>query len=604
MRKTLLIICIVLMSFFVNAQCPLKEAVDFSAKDYDGNDINLFEILDRGQYVLINFFCTTSEQCQKIVPNVVEAYKAMGSNKHDVFFMEISSADNSYAIEQWVASYGVEYPTIYPTSGGTHGGDAIYNMYQIPFYPVLILIAPDREIVIQDLWPVTSSQSIIDALVAFDIEKPETPKDTDYRNVIIEEFTGRDCGNCPAGHRVANQIAASNPGRVFPINIHAGKYSPTTYPNLNTEDGNTILSGFDVPGYPTGNVNRTSMTAIGREKWSSQSNKQLEQLAEVLVDGQVEIDKDARVAEIKVNLSYVLDTVPNTNYLPVMLLRAFLRGSQSEGASNPDQYADGQYCHMHVLRDVVTSTWGDKISNITSGSKITKTYTYEIPEVIGSPNGVEVDLDNIYFLAVVTEKYQGVPTCPVLNVNKLQNVINSDEDPENPEEPITLSAPKNVDASPASTSSIIVKWDAVESALSYNIYRDGSFIANVTNLSYADKDLKNNTEYCYMVTSCHDDMESDLSERVCAKTLGEGIEECKNNFKIYPNPVNDRLYIETVTEFEEVEIYNIVGVMLGQWTMDNGHHTMSLDISDLNAGVYFVKIKTNDNEVVNRIVKQ
>ena len=38
------------MSFFVNAQCPLKEAVDFSAKDYDGNDINLFEILDRGQY--------------------------------------------------------------------------------------------------------------------------------------------------------------------------------------------------------------------------------------------------------------------------------------------------------------------------------------------------------------------------------------------------------------------------------------------------------------------------------------------------------------------------------------------------------------------------
>ena len=42
----------------------------------------------------------------------------------------------------------------------------------------------------------------------------------------------------------------------------------------------------------------------------------------------------------------------------------------------------------------------------------------------------------------------------------------------------------------------------------------------------------------------------------------------------------------------------------GQWTMDNGHHTMSVDISDLNAGVYFVKIKTNDNEVVSRIVKQ
>ena len=50
---------------------------------------------------------------------------------------------------------------------------------------------------------------------------------------------------------------------------------------------------------------------------------------------------------------------------------------------------------------------------------VTKTYEYAIPEIIGDPNGVTVDLDNIYFIAFVTEKYQGMPTRPILNVNRL-----------------------------------------------------------------------------------------------------------------------------------------------------------------------------------------
>lgn len=56
------------------------------------------------------------------------------------------------------------------------------------------------------------------------------------RNVIIEEFTGRNCGYCPDGHRIANEIMANNPGRVWAINVHAGGYAPTSYPNFNNSD--------------------------------------------------------------------------------------------------------------------------------------------------------------------------------------------------------------------------------------------------------------------------------------------------------------------------------------------------------------------------------
>ena len=258
-----------------------------------------------------------------------------------------------------------------------------------------------------------------------------------YRNVLIEEFTGKYCGYCPDGHRIANEIAAANPGKVFPINIHAGAYSITDYPNLNTTDGNAIMNGFNVAAFPSGNVNRNSNSAIGRFDWESETNSQLSQLTEVNIAGNVAINSVTRQAEITVELDYLSNSNYSTNYLTIMMLQDSIWGSQSNGSLNPEQYVDGQYCHMHVLRDVITNTWGDAITPTTAGTHITKKYIYEIPEVIGTPNGVEVDLDNIYFLAFVTEKQDGTPTRPVLNVNKLE----LSKVPDNPDDDNTATAP-------------------------------------------------------------------------------------------------------------------------------------------------------------------
>ena len=244
-----------------------------------------------------------------------------------------------------------------------------------------------------------------------------------YRNVLIEEFTGRNCMWCPNGHKIANQIAADNHGRVFPINIHAGDYSPTSYPNLNTSDGEKILNGSIVTAFPSGIINRSTSSSIFTDEWEAQTAEQLSQLAEVNIDGKVVINPDTRVAAITVELEYTSSSVNNTNYLTIMMLQDSIFGSQSGSNYNPVQVINGEYCHMHVLRDVITPTWGDAVSPATAGSHIVKTYTYEIPEIIGNPNGVEVDLDNIYFLAFVAETHIGTSTRPILNVDKLENVI-------------------------------------------------------------------------------------------------------------------------------------------------------------------------------------
>ena len=249
------------------------------------------------------------------------------------------------------------------------------------------------------------------------------------RNVILEEFTGRGCGYCTDGHRIANQIMANNPGRVWAINIHAGGYAQTSYPNMITQDGNTIHGGFTISGYPTGVVNRTTSAGIDRGQWSGQASTQMNQASECNIAGAVMINPQTRVATITVEVYYTGNSAYDENYLTVAMLQDSILGSQADyGNYNPSQWLNGQYVHMHILRDVITSSaWGEAISPTTEGTLITKTYEYQIPESIGSPNGVDVVLDHIFFLAWVAERQQGNAYRPILTACELEQSNMTDE---------------------------------------------------------------------------------------------------------------------------------------------------------------------------------
>ena len=208
------------------------------------------------------------------------------------------------------------------------------------------------------------------------------------------------------------------------INIHAGGYAPTSYPNMITQDGNTIHGGFSISGYPTGVVNRSTSNGIDRGQWNNQANNQMSQASECNVGGLVVVNPETRMATITVEVYYTGNSTVDQNYLTVAMLQDSILGSQSDyGNYNPTQWLGNQYVHMHILRDVVSeSAWGDPISPTTQGTLITQTYEYQIPEVIGSPNGVDVDIDNIFFLAWVSERQQGNAYRPILTGCELDMV--------------------------------------------------------------------------------------------------------------------------------------------------------------------------------------
>jgi len=93
---------------------------------------------------------------------LVEAYELFGCNTADVVIISISvddDEDNAVCIA-YNESHGIPFPTI---SGVEGNGDAIGNTYGISPIPTYILIAPNHDIVEQDIWPASSVQHFINA---------------------------------------------------------------------------------------------------------------------------------------------------------------------------------------------------------------------------------------------------------------------------------------------------------------------------------------------------------------------------------------------------------------------------------------------------------
>ena len=149
------------------------QAPDFLATDCHGNEIHLYDILDHGQYVFLDFFHYTCGPCREQAPFVVESYRYYGCNRHDVYYMEVSYIDNDERCLLWCEEFGIEYPTISKNGGG----DEVQLAFHTQYDPFVLLIAPDHSIVLNS-WAnsfgyegINSLQSIIDALEPFEIEQ-------------------------------------------------------------------------------------------------------------------------------------------------------------------------------------------------------------------------------------------------------------------------------------------------------------------------------------------------------------------------------------------------------------------------------------------------
>lgn len=67
---------------------------------------------------------------------------------------------------------------------------------------------------------------------------------------------------------------------------------------------------------------------------------------------------------------------------------------------------------------------------------------------------------------------------------------------------------------------------------------------------------------------------------------------------IYPNPVKNKITIDTNLTLEKAELYNITGKLISTY------YSKTLDVSELNSGVYLLKIHANSKTITKKIIKE
>lgn len=72
-----------------------------------------------------------------------------------------------------------------------------------------------------------------------------------------------------------------------------------------------------------------------------------------------------------------------------------------------------------------------------------------------------------------------------------------------------------------------------------------------------------------------------------------------NSVKLYPNPVNDKLFIKSDNAIDSITIYNVSGQIIKQTEIFSN----VIDVSGLNAGLYFINIKSDNRENIKKFIK-
>jgi hypothetical protein len=82
------------------------------------------------------------------------SYERYGCNQGEIYYISIDFNDT----DAEVLTYETQYGGLFPSASGIEGGgNAVVSDYGIPGFPTVVLIAPDRSIVSQDIFPVTET---------------------------------------------------------------------------------------------------------------------------------------------------------------------------------------------------------------------------------------------------------------------------------------------------------------------------------------------------------------------------------------------------------------------------------------------------------------
>jgi hypothetical protein len=242
----------------------------------------------------------------------------------------------------------------------------------------------------------TIHYSLFTILISCDkIKPPYTEKGSNIitdttkyvKHVLLEEFTGFKCGNCPAAHKKLEELELIYGVKLISYALHTGYFAlPDGSGNYTTDfrcqTGNDIDNKFKISqlSLPQGMINRITIDnnkAIDMNTWEENINN----ILQTAPKADLKIFNYFETSSLRLSSSIFITILDTINH-PVVLSAYVVEDSISDWQYdfNPSPHDIQNYIHRNVLRGSLNGSWGDTLKNMSfqKGQLFNKNYQYTL----------------------------------------------------------------------------------------------------------------------------------------------------------------------------------------------------------------------------------
>lgn len=243
-------------------------------------------------------------------------------------------------------------------------------------------------------------------------------------NVLMEEFSGVRCVNCPEGNAKTKALHSANPSRVTIVTVHSNFLaSPIgTDQDLRCVDANALVDALGpIGGKPTTFINRKKLedplklviSGAGPAKlnsWETYVNNELALSTPIGLDLELIFSE---VAERKFRYRVTIKFSESSSNINLGFLLTESGMETEQDAPNSQVIED--YEHEWVLRDFITSILGEPLTeDLQANTVIIKEFEIDLDDSDFNPTG-NWKIDNMELVAFLRASDESI-----INVAKVE----------------------------------------------------------------------------------------------------------------------------------------------------------------------------------------
>jgi hypothetical protein len=215
----------------------------------------------------------------------------------------------------------------------------------------------------------------------------DTGTNINIRKILLEDYTGHLCPNCPTATNTGEVLAAASNGAVIMMAVHAGHFADSATSgiwtaNYKTAAGEEWNSYYNIQANPIGLLDRKtfgSTNLITYDLWAQYIDTLLTYPQEAWIKITNTYNSSTRSLGIKLDMKFLKDLEGSFN-ITACIVEDSLIGPQKNSNPNFDTVpVIYHYVFMDVLRGSVNGSWGEQfITEPDTAVVYTKNYSYTL----------------------------------------------------------------------------------------------------------------------------------------------------------------------------------------------------------------------------------